>query len=68
MFSCVGDNTVANGITTLITAATLFVYRFSGYCYMRVIKSSYFLTKTYVVCTQNNRLNETVLLSTQNVC
>ena len=30
---------------------------------------SYFLTKTYVVVgTQKNRLNETVLLSTQNLC
>ena len=29
---------------------------------------SYFLTKTYVVGTQKNRLNETVLLSTQNIC
>ena len=26
---------------------------------------SYFSTKTYAVCTQKNRLNETVLLSTQ---
>ena len=29
---------------------------------------SYFSTKTYVVGTQKNRLNETVLLSTQNKC
>ena len=29
---------------------------------------SYFSTKTYVVGTQKNRLNETVLLSTQNAC
>ena len=29
---------------------------------------SYFSTKTYVVGTQKNRLNETVLLSTQNIC
>ena len=29
---------------------------------------SYFSTKTYVVGTLKNRLNETVLLSTQNVC
>ena len=29
---------------------------------------SYFSTKTYVVGTQNNRLNKTVLLSTQNIC
>ena len=28
----------------------------------------YFLAKTYVVGTQKNRLNETVLLSTQNAC
>ena len=27
---------------------------------------SYFLTKTYVVSTQNNRLNEMILLSAQN--
>ena len=29
---------------------------------------SYFSSKTYVVGTQKNRLNETVLLSTQNIC
>ena len=29
---------------------------------------SYFSTKTYVVGTQKNRLDETVLLSTQNMC
>ena len=28
----------------------------------------YFATKTYVVGTQKNRLNETVILSTQNTC
>ena len=32
------------------------------------IEFSYFSTKTYVVATQKNRLNETVLLSTQNIC
>ena len=31
-------------------------------------KFSDFPTKTYVVGTQKNRLNETVLLSTQNIC
>ena len=31
-------------------------------------KLIYFSTKTYVVGTQKNRLNETVLLSTQNIC
>ena len=31
-------------------------------------KNIFFLTKTYVVGTQKNRLNETVLLSTQNIC
>ena len=29
---------------------------------------SYFSTKAYVVGTQKNRLNEMVLLSTQNIC
>ena len=29
---------------------------------------SYFSTKTYVVGTQKSGLNETVLLSTQNIC
>ena len=29
---------------------------------------SYFSTKTYVVGTQKNYLNETFLLSTQNIC
>ena len=28
----------------------------------------YFSTKTYIVGTQNSGLNETVLLSTQNIC
>ena len=38
--------------------------------YRTLVKSafSYFSTKTYVVGTQKNRLNETVLLSTQNIC
>ena len=31
-------------------------------------KYFYFSTKTYVVGTQKNRLNETVLLSTHNLC
>ena len=31
-------------------------------------KKSYFLTKTYVVGTQKNSLNEMVLLSTPNIC
>ena len=37
--------------------------------YKRVIKNylSYFSTKTYVVGTPKNRLNETVLLGTQNI-
>ena len=34
--------------------------------YRKII--SYFSTKIYVVGTQKNRLNETVLLSTQNIC
>ena len=29
---------------------------------------SYFSSETYVVGTQKNRLNETVLLNTQNIC
>ena len=32
------------------------------------IKFSYFSSNTHVVGTQKNRLNETVLLSTQNMC
>ena len=31
-------------------------------------KISYFSAKTYIVGTQKNHLNETVLLSTQNIC
>ena len=31
-------------------------------------KISYFSTKTYLVGTQKNRLDETVLLSIQNIC
>ena len=34
--------------------------------YQKII-FSYFSTKTYVVGTQKNRLNESVLLSTQNI-
>ena len=36
----------------------------------RAIKNYFFhfLTKTYVVGTQKNGLNETVLLSTKNIC
>ena len=52
----------------------------SGFIYIILIKQdsslesvtkiyfSYFSTKTYVVGTQKKRLNETVLLSTQNIC
>ena len=40
--------------------------------YRPLVKNAYqknnFSTKTYVVGTQKNRLNETVLLSTQNIC
>ena len=32
------------------------------------IQFSYFSTKTYVVGTQKNHLNETVLLGTHNLC
>ena len=32
------------------------------------IQFSYFSTKTFVVGTQKDRLNETVLLNTQNIC
>ena len=35
---------------------------------VRTRKKNFFSTKTYVVGTQKNRLNETVLLSTQNIC
>ena len=40
---------------------------FSLECVPKII-CSYFSTKTYVVGTQKNRLNETVLLSTPNIC
>ena len=33
-----------------------------------IYQFSYFSTKTYVMGAQKNRLNETVLLSTQNIC
>ena len=35
---------------------------------MQEKQNSYFSTKTYVVGAQKNRLNETVLLSTQDIC
>ena len=36
-------------------------------CVIKILFSN-FSTKTYVVGTQKNGLNETVLLSTQNIC
>ena len=36
--------------------------------YVSENKISYLSAKTYVVGTQKNRLNETVLSSTQNIC
>ena len=38
------------------------------FSYECVMKLSYFSTKTYVVGTQKNRLIETFLLNTQNIC
>ena len=39
------------------------------YVYMSALRTiSYFSTKTYVVGTQKNHLNKTILLSTQNIC
>ena len=40
---------------------------FSSECAMKIY-FFYFSTKTYVVGTQKNRLDMTVLLSTQNIC
>ena len=40
---------------------------FFNFCAQNFKEFSYFSTKTYVVGTQKNRLNETVLLSTQNI-
>ena len=37
-------------------------------CGVNVDYFDYFSNKTYVVGTQKNRLNETVLLSTKNIC
>ena len=36
--------------------------------YQKIIYFLYFSTKTYVVGTQKNHLNETVVLSTHNIC
>ena len=56
---------------------TVISYKFylsisAGRTYVKSINEkicfSYFSTKTYVVGTQKNRLNETVLLNTQNIC
>ena len=48
---------------------------YTYYIFRPLVKSMYpknyfshFSTKTYVVGTQKNRLNETVLLNTQNIC
>ena len=43
---------------------------FQVYTYMYIVKYyfSYFITKTYVAGAQKNSLNETVLLSTPNIC
>ena len=44
----------------------LVIQDFSSECVTK-IHFSYFSTKTYVVGTQKNRLNETVVLSIQNI-
>ena len=38
-----------------------------GFNYECITKENYFSTKMYVVGTQKNRLNETVLLGTKNI-
>ena len=52
------------------TSHVLAHVRTSGFQIKSVIANyfSYFSTKTYVVGTQKNRLNETVILSTDNTC
>ena len=52
------------------TSLYLYVLDSSGLKFRVFIRKliSYFSPKTYVVGTQKNRLNETVLLSTQNIC
>ena len=64
------------GYTTLAAGATHIGMCSYGRYNRTLVKSvcvtekcfSYFSTKTYVVGTQKNCLNETVLLSTQNIC
>ena len=40
-------------------------YQYHGFCYYCVPSNLILSTKTYVVCTQKNRRNETVLLSSK---
>ena len=54
------------GICVCVCVCVLRTLVKSAFTYRKII--SYISTKTYVVDTQKNRLNETVLLSTQNIC
>ena len=56
MFSCDTDDIIKENMWKV------------GYTLSVPEKNSYFSTKTYVVCTQKNRLDKTILLGTQNTC
>ena len=62
------------GLHTLIKCAmiivieTIIIFDMSRCVNIGKLFFLYLSTKTYVVGTQKNRLNETVLLSTQNIC
>ena len=57
---------IYGGLTSFISRKTIIVIR-----PLECVAKNYFFylsTKTFVVGTQKNRLNEAVLLSTQNIC
>ena len=68
-------NNVFVKITEFIEVFVLTTFMFVTHVNRRFVKSAYQKTiylisqpKTYVVGTQKNRLDETVLLRTQNIC
>ena len=64
--SCVSQTHFIN-LIIIIDACRRIFQDFSYECITKIY-FSYFSTKTYVVGTQKNRLNETVLESIQNIC
>ena len=57
-----------NGIIKATFVESIIRNMEQAFSFKCVQKKSYFSTKTYVVGTQKNRRNETVLWSTRNTC